>query len=110
MDDKTLSQWWKILLHLDDDLVNDASMPLVHMNGCLDHFRLALPELSMPKQDKTAGKALPEPSFENLTLPILNHLRKSLYFKQEKVPTAAWAEKLLRFSICRSVSSFIWRV
>jgi hypothetical protein len=104
MDNKLLSQWWKTLLHLDDDLLHDPSMPLVNMDRCLEHFHLALPALSIPKPDKTDVKALPEPGFENLTLSILDHLRKSQYAGREKPITAAWAEKLLRFCEIRSSS------
>jgi hypothetical protein len=104
MDNKLLSRWWKILLHLEDDLLHDPCMPLVNLDSCLEHFHLALPALPIPKPDSTDGKELPEPGFENLTLSILDHLRKSHYAGLEKPVTAAWAEKLLRFCEIRSSS------
>lgn len=102
MDNKLLSRWWKTLLHLDDDLLHDPCMPLVNLERCLEHFHLALPALQIPKPDKKDVKELPEPGFENLTLFILDYLRKSHYAGREKLVTAAWAEKLLRFCEIRS--------
>jgi hypothetical protein len=97
LDNKLLSCWWKILLHMDDAVILGDKMPFAGMELCLEHFRLPLPAVPQFEMVKPTGKDLPEPSFENLTIFILTDLRKSIYLRLNRTLTSAWAEKLLRF-------------
>jgi hypothetical protein len=101
MDEKLVSRWWKILLHVDHDILGDSSMPFVNMGECIEHFRLALPELPKPSPDRGGDKKLPEPGFDNLTQPILVTLRRVVFSNGDKTFTSAWAEKLLRYGEVR---------
>lgn len=97
LDKKQLSRWWKILLHLDDAVSMSGNLPLADMEACLVHFHLPLQALPPLEKLKWTGVNLPEPSFENLTTSLLTDLRKSVYLRQNRTLTSAWAEKLLRF-------------